>query len=131
MIDSKLIQEAIEDAKALRLLCLAWTEGQFFGHMKYKSWDSNEVERASCNCHYCHQSMSLESSSSHAQICRCPVSASYIIHYDTQRSQSYETQVLSDGTEKFHCWLPPSFCGELEKRIKEGRFGKVEKYTWG
>ena len=72
MITPEQWAEAIADAKAVRLLALGWHEGQFFGHMTYVSHTSNDVERASCNCSICHQSMSLESSASHAQVCYEP-----------------------------------------------------------
>ena len=72
-MDSTLLKQAIEDAKAVRMLCLAWTEGQFYGHMKYVSHDSNEVERASCNCRFCGQhGILLEASASHAKFCTEP-----------------------------------------------------------
>ena len=69
MIDAKLLEEAIADAKAVRLFAMGWSEGQFFGHMG-KNWEDGSIYRASCNCRICHQSMSLESSASHAQICK-------------------------------------------------------------
>lgn len=131
MMNSELLKEAIEEAKALKQLVLSWREGQFSGTCDWDNAQLGTTKRVSCYCGYCRQSISLESSSSHAQICRCPISASYIVNYDTQQSRSYVTKVQEDGTEKFDHWEPPSFCAELEKRIKEGKFGKVDKYTWG
>lgn len=76
-MNSELLKQAIADAKSVRMLALAWTEGQFYGHMKYKSYDSNEVERASCNCRYCYKPIKLEDSASHAQVCKEELSSSF------------------------------------------------------
>lgn len=67
MIDSNLIKEAIEDCKAVRHLCLSWTEGQFIGIMGFD--DEGNVVRKSCRCTKCNTSIPLEQSASHASIC--------------------------------------------------------------
>jgi len=73
MITSEQWKEAIADAKAVRMLVLSWTEGQFYGHMRYVSHTSNDVERASCNCRFCGQrGILLEASASHAKVCTEP-----------------------------------------------------------
>lgn len=52
----------------------------------------------------------------------------YIIRYDKDKNQSYETEIQSDGTEKFYRLLIPPFSRFIEKRIKEGKFGYVKTY---
>lgn len=66
-MNEQLLKEAIEDARALKMLVLSWNEKQFWGVMGYDA-DGNVV-RVSCHCRYCDQEIPLETSSSHAVKC--------------------------------------------------------------
>ncbi len=117
MMDSKLLQEAIADAKAVRHLGLAWREGQFVGSMKYVSYTSNDVERASCHCSYCNLQIPLETSSSHAKVCTQP------------QSSSFNAVFAAKLKEEWCDWENvPSFCEMIEKEIDKGNFGDVKTY---
>lgn len=68
-MNSELLRQAIEDAKAVKLLVLSWREGQFCGVMGWDDASKNTVKRVSCFCTFCQQSIPLETSASHAATC--------------------------------------------------------------
>jgi len=66
----ELLNQAIEDAKAVNCLCLSWDEEQFGGIVGWDNVSKNTTKRVSCHCKYCKQTIKLEESSSHASICK-------------------------------------------------------------
>jgi hypothetical protein len=70
-MDTALLKQAIEDAKAVRQLVLSWNEPpQFWGVMGYDG--NGNVVRSSCHCEYCHKEIPLDTSASHAVSCTVP-----------------------------------------------------------
>lgn len=115
-MDSELLKQAIEDAKAVRLLCLSWRDKQFWGTMEWDDASKGTVKRKSCHCSYCEQSMSLASSASHAEVCRSPTKIKRLLKWD-DKGRCYCVEIQEDGTEKFLNWEPPSFSSAIEERF--------------
>lgn len=65
------LKQVIADTKLVNLFAMAWSEGQFFGHMGKNS--DGSIYRESCNCRFCGQhGILLEASASHAKVCTEP-----------------------------------------------------------
>ena len=92
-MNSELLKQAIEDAKAVKLLVLSWHEGQFYGTMGWDDEIKNTVKRVSCYCIFCHKSIPLETSASHAATCTkelCPSTASFEAVFHAKLEEPYE-----------------------------------------
>lgn len=73
-MNQELLKQAIEDAKAVKMLVLSWNEGQFWGVMGWDDASKETVKRVSCHCRYCSEKIDLETSASHAKVCYEPTS---------------------------------------------------------
>ena len=70
MINAELLKQAIEDAKVVKMLVMSWNEGQFCGTIGWGDASKNTIKRVSCHCLYCHTQIPLETSASHAEVCK-------------------------------------------------------------